>query len=152
MLSRQAVARVRPGCLSSQAGTLGKRDLAGWLEASAGPGPWKEDSERPFCPPGSGLLFSRPEPPVSLERASSTQGLLLTRHVTSGEPPPPPLWASMSSPRRLGPPHGVEQEPIRTWTEKCFVIVTLVAASHTMLTCAEPCSKKQSTYFNSSYQ
>ena len=95
MLSRQAVARVRPGCLSSQAGTLGKRDLAGWLEASAGPGPWKEDSERPFCPPGSGLLFSRPEPPVSLERASSTQGLLLTRHVTSGEPPPPPLWGRL---------------------------------------------------------
>lgn len=38
----------RPGCLSSQAGTLGKRDLAGWLEASAGPGLWKEDSERPL--------------------------------------------------------------------------------------------------------
>lgn len=89
MLSQQAVARVGPGRLSSQAGTLGERDLAGWLEASAGLGPWKEDSERPLCPPGSGLLFSRPEPPVSLERASSTQGLLLTCHVTSCEPPRP---------------------------------------------------------------
>lgn len=86
MLSQQAVARVGPGRLSSQAGTLGERDLAGWLEASAGPGPWKEDSERPLCPPGSGLIFSRPEPPVSLETALSTQGLLLTCHVISGEP------------------------------------------------------------------
>lgn len=38
----------RPGCLSSQAGTLGK-DLAGWLEASAGPGLWKRTQKGPVC-------------------------------------------------------------------------------------------------------